>query len=202
MATVPGAILLAASSPYARRGVLWETWQHHYGKDEDPLLVWQADTRTMNPSVPQRTIDAAYERDASAAAAEYGGQFRTDLESYVNREAVQACISVGCLERPPTDGLRYHGFVDPSGGARDSMTAAVAHKEDGVTVLDAVCEIRAPFSPDAATAEVAALLKRFHIATCYGDRFAGEWPRERFRAHAPLGESSTVTYGSDDRGGR
>ena len=61
MATVPGAILLAASSPYARRGVLWETWQHHYGKDEDPLLVWQADTRTMNPSVPQRTIDAAYE---------------------------------------------------------------------------------------------------------------------------------------------
>ena len=44
MATVPGAILLAASSPYARRGVLWETWQHHYGKDEHPLLVWQADT--------------------------------------------------------------------------------------------------------------------------------------------------------------
>ena len=71
MATVPGAILLAASSPYARRGVLWETWQHHYGKDEDPLLVWQADTRTMNPSVPQRTIDAAYERARAGGATDF-----------------------------------------------------------------------------------------------------------------------------------
>ena len=44
MATIPGAMLLCGSSPYARKGVLWKTHQKHFGKDS-PTLVWQADTR-------------------------------------------------------------------------------------------------------------------------------------------------------------
>ncbi len=39
MATVPGAMLLCASSPYARRGALWRAWKDHHGKDS-PVLVW------------------------------------------------------------------------------------------------------------------------------------------------------------------
>jgi phage terminase large subunit-like protein len=42
MATVPGALLLCLSSPYARRGALWETYREHYGQEHDPVLVWQA----------------------------------------------------------------------------------------------------------------------------------------------------------------
>src|SRR5262249_7546771 len=57
MATIPGSILLGASSPYARKGALWQAYAKHYGKDEDPILVWQASTRDMNPSVPQSYID-------------------------------------------------------------------------------------------------------------------------------------------------
>jgi phage terminase large subunit-like protein len=48
MATVPGALLLCIGSPYARRGALWEAYRTHYGRDGDPVLVWQADTRSMN----------------------------------------------------------------------------------------------------------------------------------------------------------
>jgi phage terminase large subunit-like protein len=44
MATIPGAMLLCASSPYARRGALWDAHRRHFGKDGDPILVWQADT--------------------------------------------------------------------------------------------------------------------------------------------------------------
>jgi hypothetical protein len=55
----------------------------------------------MNPSVPQRIIDEATERDPASAAAKYGAQFRTDVESFVNREAVEACVSRGVRERPP-----------------------------------------------------------------------------------------------------
>src|SRR5262249_26518578 len=62
MATIPGAMLLCASSPYARRGALWDAYRRHYGND-GPVLVWQSDTRTMNPTVPQSVIDAAMAAD-------------------------------------------------------------------------------------------------------------------------------------------
>ena len=41
------------------------------------MLVWQAPTRAMNPTVPQSIIDNAFEEDPAAAAAEYGAEFRT-----------------------------------------------------------------------------------------------------------------------------
>jgi hypothetical protein len=39
MATVPGAVLLCSSSPYARRGALWRAWRAHYGRERDPLSL-------------------------------------------------------------------------------------------------------------------------------------------------------------------
>jgi hypothetical protein len=183
MATIPGAMLLCASSPYARRGALWTAHRKHFGKDGDPVLVWQADTRTMNPTVPQRVTDEATERDPASAAAEYGAQFRSDVESFVNREAVEACVSVGVRERPPTSGVTYSAFVDPSGGSVDSMTLAIGHQEDDVAVLDAIRERRPPFSPEDVVLEFSAILKSYRISNVTGDRYAGEWPRERFREH-------------------
>lgn len=59
MATVPGALLLGISSPYAKRGVLWQMFREHYGKANAPALVWRAATREMNPTVSQVTIAAA-----------------------------------------------------------------------------------------------------------------------------------------------
>jgi hypothetical protein len=183
MATIPNAMLLCASAPYARRGALWDAHRRHFGKDGDPTLVWQAPTREMNPTVPQPVIDEAMERDPASAAAEYGAQFRSDVESFVNREAVEACVSVGVRERPPLSGVTYSAFVDPSGGSADSMTLAIGHQEDNVAVLDAIRERRPPFSPQDAVVEFAALLKSYRITNVQGDRYAGEWPIERFREH-------------------
>jgi hypothetical protein len=39
MATVPGALMLCASSPYSRKGVLFESYQKYFGKD-GPVLIW------------------------------------------------------------------------------------------------------------------------------------------------------------------
>ena len=183
MATVPNAMLLCASSPYARRGAIWDAHRRHFGKDGDPVIVWQADTRTMNPTVPQRVIDEATERDPASAAAEYGAKFRSDVKSFVNREAVEACVTFGVRERAPVSGVSYLAFVDPSGGSADSMTLAIGHQENDVAVLDAIRERRPPFSPEDVVREFAALLKNYQITEVQGDRYAGEWPCERFREH-------------------
>ncbi len=185
MATIPDSLLLSISSPYARRGALWNAYKKHYGQD-GPVLVWQADTRAMNPTIPQSVIDEAYDADPEAAAAEYGGQFRRDIDSYVAREAVESCTIEGRLELPFSGQNRYFGFVDLSGGSRDSMTLGIAHKDQGNgsedlrTVLDVVRERKPPFSPDEVTREFAEILKSYNLTSVTGDRYAGQWPQERF----------------------
>jgi len=179
-----GGPLIVISSPYARKGEVFATYRRDYGPAGDPrILVAKAPSRVMNPSLPQGVVDRAYARDPAVAAAEWGAEFRTDVESFVAREAVEACVVSGVRERPPLSGARYVGFTDPSGGSADSMTIAVAHRERGVAVLDAIRERKPPFSPEAVVAEFADLLKRYGIGTVEGDRYAGEWPRERFRVH-------------------
>jgi hypothetical protein len=183
MATVPGSMLLCASSPYARRGALWEAYRRWHGQDGAPVLTWQAPTATMNSSVPEAVIAAAYERDPAAAQAEYGAQFRSDIAGFVAREVIDAATVPGRYELPRLSRNRYVGFVDPSGGAHDAMTIAIAHQGDGRAVLDAVREQRPPFSPEQTVAEFAELLKSYGISRVTGDRFGGEWPREGFRNH-------------------
>ena len=183
MATVPGALLLCASSPYARRGELWRAFKDHYGQDGAPVLVWRAPTRAMNPSVPQAVIDEAYERDPASAAAEFGAEFRTDIETFVLPEVVEAATVFERFELPPVEGARYVAFTDPSGGSQDSFTLAVAHVEGERVVLDAVRERRPPFSPEAVVEEFATMLKTYRCHEVTGDRYGGEWPREVFRKH-------------------
>ena len=60
---------------------------------------------------------------------------------------------------------------------------AVAHNEGGRVVLDCIGERKAPFSPDSVVSEFSETLKAYRIATVVGDRYAGEWPRERFSVH-------------------
>lgn len=183
MASIPGAMLLNASSPYRKAGELYRTFRRHYGKDGARVLVWQGTTGTMNPGLDPAVIAEAYEDDPAAAAAEYGAEFRDDIADFVSREIIDACTIPGRTELLPAAGITYHAFVDPSGGSADSMTLAIAHAEGDVAVLDAVREARPPFSPEAVVMEFAELLKSFRTHEVTGDRYAGEWPRERFSVH-------------------
>lgn len=180
LATTRGPLIIA-SSPYARRGVLWETHRKHYGPDGDPLiLVAQGTSREFNPSLPQSVVDRALERDRAAASAEYLAQFRTDIESFVPFEIVQACIG-DHHEMAPISAHRYHAFVDPSGGSADSFTLAISHRDGERVVIDATREVKPPFSPEAVIDDFAILLKTYRVFRVIGDRYAGEFPRELFR---------------------
>jgi hypothetical protein len=179
--TIPNAKLLCASSPYAKRGALWDAFNRYYGRDDAPVLVWRAPTTAMNPTVPQAEIDAEIEKDPQSAVAEFLAEFRGDIEGFVNVEVLRECISSAVHERLPLRALRYWAFTDPSGGSNDSMTLAIAHKEGATVVLDAIREVKPPFSPEGTVESFAKLLRSYRITTVYGDRYGGEWPREVFR---------------------
>jgi hypothetical protein len=181
MATVPGAALLAGSSPYARRGELYNAHRRWFSRDDARPLIWQAATRVMHPGVPQSFVDEEYERDPDGAEAEYGAQFRRDLADFVQREIVEAAVIRGLVENPPRRTVKYFAFTDPSGGSADSMTLAIGHGEGDRLILDVVREVRPPFSPEGVVEEFAALLRQYGIVSVCGDRYGGEWPREQFR---------------------
>ncbi|MGH7536526.1 MAG: hypothetical protein ACREMG_13235, partial [Gemmatimonadales bacterium] len=184
MATVPGAVLLAISTPYARRGEVWNAYERWRGREEPGTpLVWQADTASMNPAVDPFVIESAYAEDPVAAAAEYGAQFRSDVEAFLSKEAVDDVVVAGRRELAPGYSRSYMAFTDPSGGSQDSFTLAIAHREGNRAVLDALREVRPPFSPDSVVKDFAELLRSYGIDTVTGDHYGGEWPRERFRAH-------------------
>jgi hypothetical protein len=185
LASIPGSMLLIASSPYAKRGELYAAFRRHHGHNDARVLVWKADTATMNPSIDQRIIAEAYESDPEAARAEYGAEFRDDLADFVSREAVDAVTMWGRHELPPIPGTVYTAFCDPSGGVSDAMALAIGHlgHNSNMCVLDTVLEVRPPFDPELAVTQCAALLRRYGIATVTGDKYAGEWPVARFREH-------------------
>ena len=179
MATT-GGLLVGISSPYARRGLLWQKYRQHYGKDGD-VLVWAAPSLAMNPTLPADIVEEALAEDPDAAKAEWLAEFRSDVAAFVSPGVVEAVTVPGRHELPPVPGERYLAFCDPSGGSADSFTCAVAHLSNGIAVLDATREVRPPFSPDGVTAEFAALLRSYGISTVVGDRYAAEWPRRAVR---------------------
>jgi hypothetical protein len=180
MATIPGAMLLCASSPYARRGALHDAHARYFGKPGS-ILVWKATTRDMNPSVPQSLVDRALERDRAAAASEWLAEFRQDISAFVDRRIVESCVDANEIERPYKASTRYVAFVDPSGGSSDSMTLGIGHRDKESILVDVVREIAAPFDPESATEEFSGVLKSYGIQQVTGDRYAGEWPRQAFR---------------------
>ena len=184
LATIPSSVLLLASSPYRKRGVLYSAFTKHFGQDAARVLVWRGTTLEMNPGLDPAIVEEAYADDAEAASAEYGAEFRSDISDFIPRDVINACTVMGRFELPPVHGRNYVAFIDPSGGTgADSMTLAIAHRDGDKCILDAVREVRPPFSPEAVTIDFAAVLKTFGISRVTGDRYAGEWPRERLRTH-------------------
>jgi hypothetical protein len=181
MATIPGAMLLCASSPHARKGALWSAYAKHYGKDGDPVLVWQAATRDMNSTVSESYVDAHLAEDPERASAEYLAQFRSDLEAFVSREVIEGCVR-DFFELSPEAGRSYYAYVDPAGGSGgDSFALAIAHREGNGVVVDLVRERRPPFMPSQVIDEFVPLLKSYRIGKVTGDRWAGGFPPEAFQ---------------------
>lgn len=179
-----GGPLMVISSPHARRGELYTTFKLNFGEHGDPrILVATGPSKRFNSTLPQRVIDRAYARDEAAAKAEFGGEFRSDVEVFVTREVVEACVAAKVFERAPVEGITYRAFVDPSGGSIDAMTLAIGHTEGETAVLDLVRERKPPFSPEAVVEEFAATLKSYGITSVTGDRYGGEFVRETFRRH-------------------
>jgi hypothetical protein len=175
---MPGAKLLAISTPYAKFGYLYEMHKAHFGQDSD-ILIWQAPTLAMNPTYSEQTIKRLVARDPSVFRAEYDATFREDVEAFLPEALIRAAMTR--RQSLPDPRVRYTAFIDPSGGRQDSMTMAIVHREGEKIVLDRVEEKPAPFDPAQVVQDFAGLLKAFRVHSVGSDRFGGVWVEDAFR---------------------
>ncbi len=183
LATLDG-ILAVISSPYLQTGVVGEAHTRHFAVNKSPALYITGPTRTFNPTIPQSTIDRALAEDPEAARAEWLGEFRTDLTAAYEERWITRAVSVGITIRPFSahhEGAssRYYAFTDPAGGSgRDSWATAIVHKARDRIVVDALLDIRPPFSTGEAASRVAGLCRTYALTSVTGDHYGGDWPAE------------------------
>jgi hypothetical protein len=182
LATTDG-MLIGISTPYRRFGLLHHKHRDHFGVDDENVLVVQGASTLFNPSLSDAAIAAQRAADPTAAGAEWDAEFRSDIASFLDDELIDRAVEQGRpLELPPTDGFRYSGFVDASGGVgADSYTIAISHKESDLCVLDVVRGTSGKFDPHQVTREYAALCKEYRIPSVTGDAYAREWVAATWR---------------------
>jgi len=177
MLGVNGALLLCTASPYARKGTMWDAFTTHYAADGDPVLFWKAPTWEMYPGVDREFLDLERARDPVVFAAEYGAEFRQDLDGFISRDVVDAIVVKGRVGIPPQPGVRHFAFVDTSGGGgTDSLTIAIARAGGPKVQLWRVSEWKAPYSPVDKAPEVATIAREYGVSKVVGDNFSsGVW---------------------------
>jgi hypothetical protein len=176
-----GAMLILISTAHKRSGLLYQKWRDAYGRNDPDVLVVKGTTLQFNPTFDAKIIERQIASDPALYRAEYLSEWRDDLSSFISRDLLEAAVDRGVIVRSPIDGTKYQAFADPSGGAHDSFTLGISHREkDGSIVLDLLFERHAPFNPSEVTEEIAALLKSYRCTHVTGDKYAARCVTEAF----------------------
>ena len=193
LATVPNALIVGIGSPYRRSGVLHDAWKRHYGKEASSVLVIQASSQQLNPTISDAVVARAMEADPVAAQSEWFASFRSDLAAFLDQDLIDKAVEIGRRERPPLRGVDYVAFTDPSGGSRDAFSLAIGHRDNERLVLDVCRGIRPPFDPSVVVKEFCQLLKSYRCYEVVGDKYAGHWTVEAFSKHGIFYSHSDLT---------
>lgn len=181
-----GGKVMFASSPSGQTGELWRLYQQHYAVDGDPVLVWQASARAMNPLLTEAYAQRMERDDPEGAKSEVHGQFRAGVTTLFDAEALAACVPTGIRERPPEREAENFGHLDSASGSgsagADDMAAAVARRVGDGAVLVALRRWRPPFNPAATIAEAGDFFRLHGARGVSYDAYAPGFTREALAA--------------------
>ncbi|NIA07353.1 MAG: hypothetical protein GWP14_06920 [Actinobacteria bacterium] len=177
-----GGKFIGITTAWMEVGYVYRQHKRNWGNDKARVLVWNCESRVMNPTLSQKMIDEALAEDPTGARSEWLGQFRKGAMLFISPDMVEALVVKGRVENIPQGNYQYSAFFDASGGRNDSATLGIAHAEDDRLVLDLCREWRSPCNPHAAIRDAARILEQWNIREVSGDRYAGDFPPQTFRA--------------------
>ncbi len=175
MAQFPGAKCLKISTPSAKQGLLWDEFSD--GFDVPDRLTIQAETRLINPEIPQAFIDKEYKRDPDNALREFGAKFAESVSGFFESciDKLNDAFSGGTEDTPSNRqfGTDYVAAIDQSGLAgRDRFAFSIAHKDTDERIpvdVTRTCETK---DLDLILAEIEQLCAQYGITTVLADQYA------------------------------
>jgi hypothetical protein len=176
------AMLIGISTPHKKSGLLWDKYQESFGKDDPDVLVIKATSLQLNPTLPAAFIEAEIAKNPELNRAEYLCEWRQDISSFVPNEIVDSAIVRGRSIIQPSKDTPAVGFIDVSGGVHDSHTCAVAFRDNEMSVLASVRELKTP-DTESVVSEFSSMLKSFGVTRAYADRYGAEWVKNAFARH-------------------
>jgi len=196
MLTVPTAMMVGISTPYTKSGHLWNMYNEHYGKNESRILVIQASSLVMNPSLNKKTIESQIVMDVKNQS-EYNSTFREDLEAFLPGDVIDNCIVEGLKSLPYELRNVYQCFIDPaSGRGKDAFALCISHfdyKKQKV-IVDIAMQRKPKFKPGIVVKEFSRIIKQYKIYKIFTDRFATNFVIELFeneKIHCELSPRSS-----------
>ena len=180
-----GGRLVILSSPYGAEGALYDLHRKYFGRDDAPVLVWQATAPEMNPTLSVDYLTRMEQDDPDAYLSEVLGEFRLGVSTLHDGPTLFEAVESGVRERAAVQGTRYVADTDAASGtatAKDAWGLGIAHREGDRVILDVTRAWKPPFNPSNVVAEIATLLRSYRITSVSGDRYAPGFVDEAFRA--------------------
>lgn len=190
-----GGKLIAISSPYAREGWCYQTYDQCFGNPDSSTLVVNGPSRTFNPMLPESVVERAMASDPAAARAEYLGQFRDSIQALCPLEVARNCVRKSRTILPPRANTQYTAFCDFASGTAvggDDAALAIAHRlpRERKVVIDFLRRFKPPFNPHSVLRQMASDLADYGVRSVYADHFASGFVNRGFDAYGIRMEST------------
>lgn len=185
--------LIKISTPWMKSGILFQDYESSFGKDDPDLLVWQASSTLMNPSLRSSVLDRMRRRNPAMAAREFDAIFTDDLQAFLPQPWIDAAVMVGRFGSTPNlHQHSYFGVIDPTSAGSDTFTLAIGHPEmhgpDLIVFQDYAKGWVRPRSgtldlEGTVVAEIAQVCQEFGVTYLISDRHAKGWVAQAFARH-------------------
>jgi hypothetical protein len=192
MINFPSTKLIKISTPYLKSGILFDDFKKGYGTADPDLLVWRASSSLMNPTLKPSRLDRERRLDPARAAREYDAIFSDDLDAFIARAWVEACVIPSRHGlTPQVDQFVYYAAIDATGGGADAFTCAIVHLEGHGTSTKVIQDYVKGWSKtrtsqvdlESVVTEIVTVLRAFGCEAALSDHYAKNWVVQSFARH-------------------
>ncbi|MBA7515702.1 hypothetical protein ES705_07745 [subsurface metagenome] len=173
-----GNKLFMISTAGSKQGLFFNFFNEGF-RIEDRLTI-QANTRFVNPEIPQKFLDKERVRDIDNHNREFNAEFSEKIESFFPFELTERPFVLAGDLKYKSGNTYYLGFDQSGLSGRDRFSLSIGHNEKEIVIIDVV---RSWTTKDLESIlnDIKELKNKYRINTCLVDKYARGWVENAFK---------------------